>query len=377
MRTHWLRPWVAVCVLAAGVGSAQAQNQPLPTREDICDTLAAYRARWTTFDAEYTAYSPALEQWHTDILAYDAGRIYIERSSTNASGKGLPEGHSFMCFDGENSYAVTPREGKASLALVLPGFDRQTVDLVPQRCLLGAWLYEFPEPLDRVLRDASWETVKLVAGERVGEHPTILLELTRQENVRMVMRYWLASEMDYLPVRRQLLLGDGSGEKLLNEYRVNRFEWFTGGYFPVDIEWRTGDTLPTTLKVSRLEVRPGVFDKLFAAMLTPPANVTDIAHDRLYRLVADTEGDAAQLEGDRQAEEQLGNLLAGVDPAIADRVRQQSSEILRARAASNYATIAGDVPSARSGRSWPLVVGGLLGLLGLASGWWWVRHRSH
>lgn len=353
---------------------ASAQDQDIPTRREICDTLMTYRGNWPVVDAVYTVNIPVIEMSLRDAFAYDCGRIFIDRTVETGSGDEVSVEHYKMCFDGERSFTVTPRAGKADGVLILPGFDREFVDVSGNRCVLGAWLYEFQQPLDEVLRDPAWELVALERGEDIRGHPTVYLELTQAQNVQMIMRYWLGSDLDYLPVRRQLLTDDGTGEHLLNQCDVLLYEWVRDGHFPMKIEWSSGDVILSRMNVERVGKEPGVFDRLFASMVTPPANVTDTVNDKIYQLVSDDQfEDIGHVEDDTVATEQLAAFLEGVEPEIAEQVRHAEEQHRERRAA---ARVDEDTTSSSRIRIALWAGGGVFVVGGLGWVGWWFLQRT-
>lgn len=353
---------------------ARGQDDPLPTRRQIADTLETYRERWQSFEAAYTFFQgPEGREQYTDELVFDRGRIYIDRTPVRRGdrpGPGeLPWDPWIMCFDGEQTYTVTRRADEADLVLVLPGFDRKFMSMESAHTVLSGWLYEFAEPLDEKLRDRAWSTSALRAGERIDGRATIYLELQHDANVLMLMRFWLAPELDCLPVRRQLLTDDGNGERLLSDFRARRFEWVSDGHFPMEMEWTTGTgTLAGRIAVQEVGKTPGLFEERFATLIQAPANITDTVSDEVYKLVADevVESPEAQAD-DAAATKRLIEFLDGVAPEVAEDVARRNDEHRQAREAARSSGGRGAMP-------W-WVVGGALAAVGMGVGLFWLLRR--
>ena len=329
--------------------TVSAQDSIAPSRDALCDAIEAYRLRWTSFEANYTVTQHFVRSFHTDTLAVDGGRIFIRRDLRWETEDGPIRECWIMCFDGEQTWIVVPRADHPDGILITPGLDRFQIDLEATRCLWGAWLHEFKRPLDETLRDPSWKTERIETGEWIDSLETVLIELSKQSNVRQVMRYWLAPERDYLPVKRELVVDDpasGVGEQILNEYRVTRFRKFEHGWFPVEMEWTSAGTPLVSMKVNTLSTEPGLFDARFDSMVRPPANVTDLVRDEVYQIAADE--DLATIRSapkDEEASRSLATFFEGVEPKIADAVRTSEAEYRRLRAEEAAAqVVAGGSP---------------------------------
>ncbi|HRQ71881.1 MAG TPA: hypothetical protein PLU35_02510 [Phycisphaerales bacterium] len=375
--TLW-RSFMATAVIACISQMVAAQNHPPPTRDSLCDAIAAYRARWTSFGAQYIVTQHFVSSIHTDTLVVDGGRVFIDRDLRRETRDGPIRERWMMCFDGEQTWNITPRRGAADLVLITPGLDRIHIDLESTRSLLGAWLHEFKQPLDETLHDRAWKTERIEAGHWIDSLETILVELSQQSNVRQVMRYWLAPERDFLPVRRELAIDDpsaGAGEQILNEYRVTRFRKFEHGWFPVEMEWASAGTLLVSMKVNTVSTEPGLFDARFASMVRPPANVTDLVRDEVYHLASDEDITTIRsLPRDEDASLALANFLEGVDPKVADAVRSSEAEYRRLRAEEAAVETGGEV----SRTSWMFIAVGIGAALLSAAGavWWLVLRRQ-
>lgn len=355
-----------------------AQDDAVPSRDALCDALDAYRARWESFGAEYVVTQHFVSSVHTDTLAVDGGRIFIARDLRRETRDGPIHERWMMCFDGEQTWKVIPREHAVDGVLITPGLDRFQIDLEATRCLWGAWLHEFKRPLGEALRDPAWKTERIETGQWIDSLETILIELSQQSNVRQVMRYWLAPERDFLPVRRELAIDDpstGAGEQILNEYRVIRFRKFEHGWFPVEMEWSSAGTLRVSMKVNTLSTEPGLFDARFASMVRPPANVTDLVRDEVYHLASDEDITTIRsLPRDEDASLALANFLEGVEPKVADAVRASEAEYRRLRAEE----AATEIVEAGSHTWWIFIGGGVAAALFCAAGatWWLVWRRQ-
>ena len=361
-----------LCAMLPGARGAWAQDE-VPDRDALCDAIAAYRAEWESFEASYTVREHSFDRTHTDLLCVDRGRIYIDRRS---SGSDVPPAlgwdHYIRCFNGEETYTITPRDPEPDGVLITPGYDSVFMALTSSWCLLMGWLYEFRPPLDEVLRDPAWRTEQIAPGEEVNGLQTVLVELSQPAGVRQVMQYWLAPERNWLPVRRRLLVGDGPGGelRLLNEYQALSFREFEKGWFPMKMEWTSGGTLLASITVDNVSFTPGAFDAYEAAMISEPANVTDVVRDQFYQLAADEDFAQVRTTKDDTGEAvALARFFDGVSPRIAGQVREREAEYRRIRAAETPAA-----PAPSRGR-WAWYAGGGVILLGMAGAVTWTMRR--